>query len=73
VAKASYEVFDDPWRSAFIYADVMTPTPGKVAADDYAALERHWSPAQIVEITSVICIFNFFNRFANALEIPPTR
>jgi alkylhydroperoxidase family enzyme len=51
----------------------MTPTPGKVSARDYEALERHWSPAQIVEITSVICIFNFFNRFANALDIPPTR
>ena len=51
----------------------MTPTPGKVSADAYAALERHWSPPQIVEITSVICIFNFFNRFANALEIPVTK
>ena len=51
----------------------MTPTPGKVSPDVYATLERHWSSAQIVEITSVICIFNFFNRFANALEIPVTR
>jgi len=51
----------------------MTPTPGKVSPDDYARLEHHWSPAQIVEITSVICIFNFFNRFANALDIPPTK
>ena len=56
-----------------MYADVMTPTPGTVSAEDYAGLERHWSPAQIVEITSVICIFNFFNRFANALEIPVTK
>ena len=73
MAHASYGVFDDAWHSAFTYADVMTPTPGKVSAEDYAALERHWSPAQIVEITSVICIFNFFNRFANALEIPVTK
>jgi len=51
----------------------MTPTPGRVPPEVFATLERHWSPAQIVEITSVICIFNFFNRFANALEIPPTR
>jgi alkylhydroperoxidase family enzyme len=51
----------------------MTPTPGKVPSDVYATLERHWSPSQIVEITSVICIFNFFNRFANALEIPVTK
>ena len=51
----------------------MTPTPGRVSPEIFATLERQWSPAQIVEITSVICLFNFFNRFANALEIPPTR
>jgi alkylhydroperoxidase family enzyme len=73
VARASYDVFDEAWRSAFRYADVMTPTPGRISAEDFAALEQHWSPAQIVEITSVICMFNFFNRFANALDIPPTR
>ena len=73
MARASYEPFDDAWRSAFEYADVLTPTAGRVPPSSYAALELHWSAAQIVEITSVICIFNFFNRFANALEIPPTK
>jgi len=51
----------------------MTPTPGVVPPDIYTALEAHWSPAQIVEITAVIGLFNFFNRFANALDIPVTR
>jgi len=73
VARATYDIFEDAWRSAFVYADVMTPSPGKVSAADYAALEQHWSSGQIVEITSVICMFNFFNRFANALDIPVTR
>jgi alkylhydroperoxidase family enzyme len=73
VARASYEPFDAAWRSAFGYADAMTPTPGVVAPEIYAALEAHWSPAQIVEITAVIGLFNLFNRFANALDIPVTR
>ena len=51
----------------------MTPTPGVVPPDVYAALEQHWSPAQVIEITAVIGLFNFFNRFANALDIPPTK
>jgi alkylhydroperoxidase family enzyme len=51
----------------------MTPTPGVVPPETYHTLEQHWSPAQIVEITSVIGNFNFFNRFANALDIPPTK
>ena len=51
----------------------MTPTPGIVSDAVYGELATHWSPAQIVEITSVIALFNFFNRFAHALAIPVTK
>ena len=73
VARADYEVFDEPWRAAMRYADEMTPTPGIVSDETFATLASHWSPSQIVEITSVICMFAFFNRFAHALDIPITR
>ena len=73
LAIADYAVFEEAWRATFAYADVMTPTPGHVPASVYAAVASHWTPAQIVEITSVICLFNFFNRFAHALDIPVTR
>ncbi len=73
VARSDYGTFEDPWRSAMRYADVMTPTPGIVSNEAYADLASHWTPAQIVEITAVIAMFNFFNRFAHALAIPVTR
>lgn len=73
IARAGYEGFDDPWQAAFRYADVMTPTPGIVGATVFDALALHWSPGQIVEITAVICMYNFFNRFAHALDVPITR
>ena len=73
VARGAYDVFDEPWRSALRYADVMTPTPGIVSSEVFDDLASHWSPAQIVEITAVIAMFNFFNRFAHALNIPITR
>jgi alkylhydroperoxidase family enzyme len=73
VARAIYETFDPSWRSALRYADAVTPTPGTVPDDVFDDLARHWSPAQIIEITAVICLFNFFNRFAHALDIPVTR
>jgi len=66
-------VFEESWRTAFAYADAMTPTPGSVPDAVYDALAAYWSAAQVVEITSVICMFNFFNRFATALRIPVTR
>ena len=72
VARAEYAVFEAPWRAAMRFADAMTPTPGIVAQPVYDDLASHWSPAQIVEITAVIAMFNFFNRFAHALAIPVT-
>ena len=73
MASAEYGSFEPSWRWAFFYADAMTPTPGIVSASVYDAVAEHWTPAQVVEITSVICMFNFFNRFAHALEVPVTR
>ena len=73
VARAEYSSFEAPWRSAFLYADAMTPTPGIVGDAEFADLASLWSPVQIVEITAVICMYNFFNRFAHALDVPLTR
>jgi alkylhydroperoxidase family enzyme len=73
IARADYAAFDDAWRPAFLYADAMTPTPGIVSQDVYDALAAQWSAEQVVEITAVIAMFNFFNRFAHALNIPVTK
>jgi alkylhydroperoxidase family enzyme len=51
----------------------MRRSPGVVGDAVFADLASHWSPAQIVEITAVICMYNFFNRFAHALDVPITR
>ena len=39
----------------------------------FEALARDRDAGQILEITAVVALFNYFNRFANALRIPPTR
>lgn len=73
IARGAYDGFDVAWQAALRYADVLTPTPGRVDDEDFTALAAHWTPRQIVEITAVICLFNFFNRFAHALDVPITR
>ncbi len=73
VAGGAYDPFEESWRSALRYADAMTPTPGIVGDAVFADLASHWTATQIVEITAVICMFNFFNRFAHALDVPITR
>ena len=65
--------FPPPWRTAVAYAEAMTPSRGAVGDDLFAELAAQWTPAQIVEITAVIAIFNYFNRFAEALHVPVTR
>ena len=70
---ARYDGFDAGWSAAFQFASAVTPTHGRVDAQIFDALAASWSPLQIVEITAVIALFNYFNRFALALEVPVTR
>ena len=65
--------FDPAWAVALQYAAHMTPTRATVSGDAYTALASRWEPPQIVEITAVAALFNYFNRFAIALEVPVTR
>jgi alkylhydroperoxidase family enzyme len=64
---------DTSWAAALRAAESMTARGGEVPGDAYAALASHWSSGQIVEIVSVIGLFNYFNRFAIGLDIPPTK
>ena len=51
----------------------MTTDRGEIPPSLYTDLERHWNPGEIIEIVAVISLFNYFNRFAIALDIPPTK
>jgi uncharacterized peroxidase-related enzyme len=67
------EEWDDPFteseRSAIHYAREMTRTADAMASR--AALAAHFSNEQVVEITLVIAMANFTNRFNNGLQILP--
>lgn len=60
-------------RAAIAFAEQITPTGSTVSDRVYEELACHWTAPQIVEITSVIALFNYFNRFAEALHVPVTR
>lgn len=63
----------DADAAAIRYAEMATPTGSIVDEAVYEGLARYWAPEQVVEITAVIALFNYFNRFAEALHIPVTR
>jgi alkylhydroperoxidase family enzyme len=73
LARGDLTSFDESWTAALRAAESMTSHGGHVASDSYAVLEARWSAGQIVEILAVIGLFNYFNRFAVALDIPPTK
>jgi alkylhydroperoxidase family enzyme len=61
------------WREALRYAELVTASGHVVTDSDYGELARHWQPGEIVEITMVIGLFNYFNRFNDALRVEVTR
>ena len=65
--------FPAGWEAALRWAAAMTPTGGNLPDELFDELARHWTAAEIVEITAVVALFNYFNRFAEALHIPVTR
>lgn len=65
--------FEPSWLAAFAYADAMRGTGHEVSDARFAELSRHWDGGQIVEITMVVGLFAYFNRFNNALCVEVTR
>ena len=72
VARNDLGVFDGAWRAALEFANDLTRPGGVVGDERFAELARHFTTEQIVEVTAVIALFNYFNRFANGLNIPVT-
>jgi alkylhydroperoxidase family enzyme len=72
-APVDASLFEPSWAAAFAYADAMDETGHEVSDALFAQLSSHWDTGQIVEITMVIGLFAYFNRFNNALCVEVTR
>ena len=55
-------------KAALRLADAMTEGSAAVPEELYQELRSHFSEPQIVEIATVIGVFNYFNRFNNAFQ-----
>jgi alkylhydroperoxidase family enzyme len=67
------DALEPGWRAALAYADVVHHSGHDVTDALYGTLEAAWDPAQIVELTLVIGMAEYFNRFNDALRVAPTR
>ena len=60
-------------KRAIRFAEKMTEDQGSFRQEDIDALLEDFRPAEIVEIASVVGIFNYLNRFAEAFGLAPTQ
>jgi alkylhydroperoxidase family enzyme len=61
--------FSDAERVALEYADRVTYTDQKVDDEIVARLKRHYTEAQIVELTAAIALENFRSKFNPSLGV----
>lgn len=60
-------------KTALRLAETVTRDARAVTDELFAELRRYYSEGEIVELLCAIGLFNYFNRFNNALKMEPTK
>jgi len=69
VSFATSRHYAAPERAALAFAEAMTITGQKVTDELFAEARRHFSEAQVVELTAAVALENFRSKFNVALGI----
>lgn len=67
------DALTEGWRVALEYADVIHRSGHDVSDELYRRLRAAWDDGQIVEITLVTGMTEYFNRFNDSLRVEPTK
>jgi uncharacterized peroxidase-related enzyme len=67
------EDFTPAEKAALRLAETVTLDANSISDDQFAELRRFYSEGEIVELLCAIGLFNYFNRFNNALRMEPTK
>jgi uncharacterized peroxidase-related enzyme len=60
-------------KAALRLAETVTRNANAVSDDQFAELRSFYTEGEIVELLCAIGLFNYFNRFNNALKMEPTK
>lgn len=66
------QIFTAQELVALRFAEMMTTGARDIDEALWDELQAHFDDGEIVELAAVIGLFNFFNRFADALQILPS-
>jgi alkylhydroperoxidase family enzyme len=64
-----YGRFDPAMKAALVYAERMNRDAHHVTEPVFAEMKKHYSDLEILEITCVVGLANYWNRFTTALRI----
>ena len=64
-------LFDEKDKATLLYAERVTRGASAMREGTLDELKKHYSEDQIVELTLVVCVANFTNRFNDALQVQP--
>jgi len=64
-------LFDEKEKATILFADRVTRGASGIRQPAMESLRKYYDEGQIVELTLVICMANFTNRFNDATEIIP--
>ncbi len=67
------EDFTEREKAALRLAETVTRNANALSDEEFAELQQHFSEGEIVELLCSIGLFNYFNRFNNALRMEPTK
>lgn len=67
------EDFTAAEKAALRLAERMTRDGHTVDDELWAELRRHFNEGEIIELAAAIGLFNYFNRFNDALRMEPTK
>ena len=70
---ATRDDFTPAEKVALRLAEEMTLDANKISDAFFAEVRSHYSEGEVVELMAAIGLFNYFNRFNNALQLEPTR
>ena len=63
------KAYDEKEKAAIHYADLVTRGAPGISEAVFEELGKHFSSDEIVELTLMICLANFNNRFTEAMMI----
>lgn len=65
------DAYDEKELATIAYTDLVTRGASATQKETLEALGKFFSPDEIVQLTLIICMANFTNRFNDALQVQP--